>query len=86
MNESRGPSIEYFQPPGPYVPRNSWRRRSDTWVWVVSVLAGVLLAAAAVTALIVGMRNNDAAAPDRESGAATVYPSVVTSGVGPPGR
>ncbi|MFC0313729.1 hypothetical protein ACFQNE_07065 [Gordonia phosphorivorans] len=59
MNEQPGPSIEYFQPSGPYLPRNRWRRRSDRWVWVVSTVAAVVLAAAAITAVTVGSLRTD---------------------------
>lgn len=49
-----GPQLQYFQPPGPYVPPVRWRRHAHGWVWAVSVLLTVLLTALTVVALIMG--------------------------------
>lgn len=49
------PQIQYFQPPGPFLPPSRWRRGLRGWVWPVSVLAALVLTAVTVTVLILGI-------------------------------
>ncbi|GAC55944.1 hypothetical protein GOHSU_02_00870 [Gordonia hirsuta DSM 44140 = NBRC 16056] len=54
-----GPQLQYFQPPGPYVPPVRWRRHAHGWVWAVSVLVTLLLAVLTVLVLIMGATNRN---------------------------
>ncbi len=48
------PQVQYFQPPGQYLPQPSWRRNSRRWVWAASIAGAVVLAGCAIAALGVG--------------------------------
>ncbi|WP_298443288.1 hypothetical protein [Gordonia sp. (in: high G+C Gram-positive bacteria)] len=49
------PQIQYFQPRGAFLPPRAWRRHDHGWVWVVSVLAALLLAAVTAVVLVFGI-------------------------------
>lgn len=51
------PQVQYFLPPGRFLPPNRWRRHDYGWVWAVSVLAALIIAAATAAALILGALN-----------------------------
>lgn len=48
------PQVQYFLPPGRFLPPNRWRRHAHGWVWVVSVIAALIIVAATAAALVLG--------------------------------
>lgn len=50
------PQVQYFQPPGPYLPPVRWRQRQFGWVWVISTVVVLALIAASIAALTMGFR------------------------------